>query len=181
MSRIQHMTPFLAALFLWGLSLGASPCPASAVEDNDYTRVSLAGLSGVYVAVQPIASEIEAQGLSAADIQSDTERLLRTAGMRVLAKEEWIKTKGGPVCFVAVDVVKERLITGDGDHGLYAFDITVEFNQDVLLVRNPAVRVLSPTWSTSYLGLTNSLPRIRENTKKMVERFIDAFQDVNTR
>lgn len=180
MYRIEKIraTLFLLLLLVF-LAVPTVPGLCSAVEDDDYTRASLVGLTAVYVAIQPISEEIEAKGLTAVDIKSDTERLLRTAGIQVLSKEEWIKTKGGPVCFVAVNIVEDKLITGVSDQSLYAFDITVEFNQDVILVRNPAIRVLSPTWSTSYLGLTNTLPRIRENTKKMVQRFIDAFQDVN--
>ena len=168
----------LSAGLLW-LALPDARCLGSAVENNNYTRASLVGLTGIYVAVQPISAEIEAQGLTAEDIKTDTQRLLRTGGIKVLAKEEWIKTKGGPVCFVAVDVVEDKLITDASDQSLYAFQITVEFNQDVFLVRNPAIRVLSPTWSTSYLGLTNTLARIRENTRKMVQHFVDAFQSVN--
>jgi hypothetical protein len=182
MPKPKHLVPLLLTVLVSSLVTRAPHCLGSAVANNDYTRVSLSGLDGIYVVVQPISPQIEALGgLTAADVKTDTERLLRTAGVNVLAKEEWIKTKGGPVCFVAVDVVRERIITGEAAQGLYAFDIRVEFNQDVFLVRNPAVRVLSPTWSTSYLGLTNSLPRIREKTKMMVERFIDAFQAVNNR
>lgn len=181
MYRMKNTALLMALVLVTGSILPAIAAGASAVGNSGYTRASLVGLRGVYVAVQPIPSEIEEQGFTAEQIQTDTQRLLRTAGIRVLAKEEWIKTKGGPVCFVAVDIVEDKLITGVSDQSLYAFEISVELNQDVFLVRNPAIRVLSPTWSTSYLGLTNTLPRIRENTKKLVQRFIDAFQTVNQR
>ena len=154
-------------------------CQGSAVENNDYSRGSLSGLQGVYVATQSLEPEIEKRGLSASAIKTDTELMLRTAGIKVLTKEQWVKTKGGPVCYVEINIFDGSIITNALDNNLYAFQISVEFNQDVFLVRNPAMRVLSPTWSSSYLGVTNTLPRIRDKVKEIVQRFIDAFQEVN--
>ncbi|MBW2317999.1 MAG: hypothetical protein JRF24_04820 [Deltaproteobacteria bacterium] len=166
-------------IIIFCLMISGSLCQGSAVENDDYSRGSLSGLQGVYVATRSLEPEIEKRGLSASAIKTDAELMLRIAGINVLTKEQWIKTKGGPVFYIEIDIIDGSIITNALDHNLYAFRISVEFNQDVFLVRNPAMRVLSPTWSTSYLGVTNSLPRIRSKVKKMVQRFIDAFQEVN--
>jgi len=172
------------SLGLLTLSLLAIQNPAtfaSAVEDDDYTRSTLRGLNGVYVAVEPLSSEIESQGLLAAMLKSDSELQLRVAGIRVLSKKEWATTKGGPVCYVEVNIVTDVVLAQDLGFALYAYEIKVEFNQDVVLVRHITFRALSPTWSISYLGITNSLPRIRGKVKDLVARFVAAYLEVNPR
>ena len=152
---------------------------ASAVDDDHYARSTLRGLEGVYVAVEPLSPEIERQGLAAATLKTDTELRLRLAGIRVLSRKEWTKTKGGPVCYVEVNIVKDVVFGDILGFALYAYEISVEFNQDVFLVRDTTNRVLSPTWSRSYLGVTNSLERIRGKVKEVVERFVEAYVEVN--
>lgn len=152
---------------------------ASAVEDSQYTRTTLGGLHGVYVVVGTLNPEIEGHGISTTVLKADTELQLRMAGIKVLSKKEWVKTKGGPVCYVEVSIVSDVALADVLDFDLYAFEVTVEFNQDVVLVRNTATQALCRTWSTSYLGITNSIPRIRDKVKKMVQRFIDAYLAVN--
>jgi hypothetical protein len=152
---------------------------ASAVGHDNYAGSSLRGIPGVYVAVQPLAPEIEKNGLTAAQLRSDTELRLRTAGIGVLSREEWSKTKGGPVCYVEVDVVNDILLSQVLKSDLYAYTITVELNQDVILLRDTSIQALSPTWSSSYLGITNSLPRIRDKVRDMVEEFVGAYLVVN--
>jgi hypothetical protein len=164
------------AWFMTGL---ASVVLGSAVEDDNYSRSSLRGIPGVYVAVQPLTPEIEKNGLTAAQLKVDTELRLRTAGIGILSRQEWSKTKGGPVCYVEVDIVNDILLSQALKADLYAYAITVELNQDVILLRDTSIQTLSPTWSGSYLGITNSLPRIRDKVRDMVEKFVEACLAVN--
>ncbi len=160
--------------------LAAQPTTfASTVEDDPYTRSTLQGLDGVYVAVEPLSPDIESRELSAAMLKRDAELQLRIAGIRVLSKREWATTKGGPVCYVEVNVITDVVLSQDLGFALYAYEIKVEFNQDVVLVRDMTRKALSPTWSISYFGMTNSLPRIRGKAKELVARFVAAYLEVN--
>jgi hypothetical protein len=152
---------------------------ALAVEDDEYARSTLRGLPGVYVAVEALDPDVQQDGLTKATLQADAELRLRMAGIRVLSREEWAKTQGGPVCYIDVSIVKDVGLTDVLDFDLYAFEVSVELHQDVALVRDMAVKVLSPTWSASYVGFTNTLPRIRTKVTELVERFINAYQAVN--
>jgi hypothetical protein len=163
----------LLMMSLTGLSI------AFAVEDDEYSRSTLQGLPGVYVAVEALDPDIQKDGLTKATLRADTELRLRMAGIKVLSREEWAKTQGGPVCYIDVSVVKDIGLTDVLDFDLYAFEVSVELHQDVALVRDMAVKVLSPTWSTSYVGFTNTLPRIRTKVTQLVQRFINAYQTVN--
>lgn len=175
----RHVMVSVGALTLVLLVMQDSGAFGSAVEDDDYTRSTLRGLHGVYVAVEPLSPDIESQGLTAAALKSDSELQLRMAGIRVLSKKEWATTKGGPVCYVEVNVVSDMALAQDLGFDLFAYEIKVEFNQDVVLVRDVTFKALSPTWSTSYLGITNSLPRVRGKVKDLVAAFVAAYLDVN--
>jgi len=160
--------------------MAASGLPfAFAVEDDEYARSTLQWLPGVYVAVEALDPDIQKDGLTKATLQADAELRLRMAGIKVLSRKEWAKTQGGPVCYIDVSIVKDVALTDVLDFDLYAFEVSVELHQDVALVRDMAVMVLSPTWSTSYVGFTNALPRIRTKVTELVERFINAYQAVN--
>jgi hypothetical protein len=155
------------------MALAALPV-ALAIEDDEYARSTLRGLPGVYVAVEALDPDVQQDGLTKATLQADAE-----AGIKVLSREEWAKTQGGPVCYIDVSIVQDVGLTDVLDFDLYAFEVSVELHQDVALVRDMAVKVLSPTWSASYVGFTNTLPRIRTKVTELVERFINAYQAVN--
>jgi hypothetical protein len=166
------------AILSWLMALPGLPF-ASPVEDDEYARSTLRGLPGVYVAVEALDPDVQQDGLTKATLQADAELRLRMAGIKVLSREEWAKTQGGPVCYIDVSIVKDVGLTHVLDFDLYAFEVSVELHQDVALVRDMAVKVLSPTWSASYVGFTNALPRIRTKVTELVERFINAYQAVN--
>jgi len=175
----RRLAPVLSCAILMSLVAWHGLSIAFAVEDDEYARSTLQGLPGVYVAVEALDPDIQKDGLTKATLRADAELRLRMAGIKVLSREEWAKTQGGPVCYVDVSVVKDVGLTDVLDFDLYAFEVSVELHQDVALVRDMAVKVLSPTWSTSYVGFTNTLPRIRTKVTQLVQRFINAYQTVN--
>ena len=169
----------LGSMILYGQTQQISSALASPVADDKYSRSTLRGLEGVYVAVESLSPDIEKLGLTSAMLKRDTEIKLRMAGIKVLSKSEWVQTTGGPVCYVEVNIVNDVVLGKTLGFDLYAYDIRIEFNQDVVLVREMTTKTLSPTWSSSYLGITNSLPRIRGKVKDMIDNFIAAYLDVN--
>jgi hypothetical protein len=153
---------------------------ASAVENDDFTRASLQGLTGVYVSVQPPDIVYGENALTTDTIKADTVLALKSAGIPVLSHQQWADTKGGPVCYVDVDIIHDIVMNDILNANMYAYVITVELNQDVLLLREPTIQTLSPTWSISYLGVTNALPRIREKIQELIDQFIEAYLAVNS-
>jgi hypothetical protein len=138
---------------------------------GDSDRESLKGLTGVRVLVENINPEAERGGLSAANIQTDMELMLRKAGIRVLSKEEWSLTPGLPSLYVKV-VVHKRF-----PYELYVYGITVGLEQVVMLSRNMQT-VVAPTWSTDgAIGTVgvSQLSIVRDDVKDEVDKFINAF------
>jgi hypothetical protein len=175
----SRMTAIVSRAILSSLMAMAIVSLAAAAEDDQYARSTLRGLPGVYVAVEALDPDIQKDGLTIAMLKADTELRLRMAGVKVLSREEWAKTRGGPVCYVDVSIVKDVALTDVLDFDLYAFEVRVELHQDVSLLRDMTVKVLSPTWSVSYVGFTNTLPRIRTKVTQLVDTFIGAYQAVN--
>ena len=142
-------------------------------QDDELTRPTLRGFQGVHVVVEPLSPTIEKDGLSTNQLQKDTESKLQAAGIKVLSKEEFLKTAGKPYLYVNVNIsVLRTQITR------YIFYIRVEFNQDVSLGRSPMV-VPAVTWSAGGWGIDFSLENIRDVVKGQVDKFINAYSTAN--
>jgi hypothetical protein len=127
----------------------------------------------VHVVVEPLSPAIEKDGLTTNQLQKDTESKLHTAGIKVLSKEEFLKTAGKPYLYVNVNIsVLKTQITR------YIFYIRVEFNQEVSLVKGSRM-VPAVTWSAGGWGIDFSLENIRDVVKDQVDKFIIAFFAVN--
>jgi hypothetical protein len=142
-------------------------------QNDDETRPTLRGFEGVHVVVEQLSPAIEKDGLTTNQLENDTELRLQSAGIKILSKEEFLKTAGKPYLYVNVNIsVLRTQITR------YIFYIRVEFNQDVSLVRNSMV-VPAVTWSAGGWGIDFSLENIRDVVRDQVDKFVNAYDAVN--
>jgi len=135
---------------------------------------SLRGLKGVYVIIESLKPDIEADGLREDQIQTDVELKLRLAGIKVLTEEEWEKELGCPCLYVKVSARKWESI--------YSCSTDVELHQDVYLVRDSSIRVFGAiTWYKSSFGLIGEMKvyQIRDSIKDYVDEFINDYLSVN--
>ena len=142
-----------------------------AYSADERARSTLAGLKGVHVAVENLGPDIEKEGLTQTQIQTDVELKLGLAGITVLSKEELLMEKGRPKLHVAAHIGK----TNVG----YVYVCTIKLYQDVSLLRSPGVHSSAPTWSVGHLGITRSLQEIRDRAKYLVDKFINAYLSAN--
>src|SRR5437773_731829 len=165
------MKTVLAALAF--LSAGVVS-PLVGQGDNEYTRKTLAGLTGLYVSVEQIPDEMQRDGLDTTQILTDVELKLRQAGITVLTRQEWLSTAAAPYLYVNVQAHKTS--------NLYALSVDVELRQLVTLVHNPAVSILATTWSaTGIIGTVGSqkLASVREDVRDLTDQFINAYLAAN--
>jgi hypothetical protein len=123
--------------------------------------------------MQPnIEKHTKKSGLTKLQLLADAERRLKENGVRVLARDEWMKTPGKPVLYVGVN-------THERERYWYAYDIKVEIQQIVSMEANPKIQTLATTWSISMTGMTNvgKLQVIRDDVNILVGKFIDAFKN----
>jgi hypothetical protein len=145
-------------------------------QDDETTRPTLRSLQGIFVYVEPLDPQIEQSGLIKSQIQTDTESQLKSAGIRVLTREDFLKGFGRPYLYINVNIsMLKTQITR------YLFYIKVELNQEVLLVRAPHTKVSTVTWSTGGWGIDFSLDNIRETVKTQVGKFVSAYLTENPR
>jgi hypothetical protein len=142
--------------------------------DEELSRATLRGLKGVYVAVEDLDPEIERDGLTRDQIHSDVELKLQQAGIKVLSKEEWKREKGSPYLYVNAHIMKVM-------NGVYIFNITTEFIQEVRLVRNSDIKAPAAIWSAETLGISDHVRDVRDPARDRVDKFISAYLSVNPR
>ena len=149
--------------------------PLTGQGDNEYSRKTLAGLTGVYVSVEHISDEAQRDGLDTTQIRTDVELKLRQAGITVLTQQEWLSTAAAPYLYVNVQAIKNQA-------HMYAFSADVELRQRATLVRDPSMSVLATTWSaTGIIGTVGSqiVASVREDVRDLTDQFINAYLAAN--
>ena len=176
MKNIMKRRTFLAkaSVGAGGLLLAGS---ASAV-DSEQARKTLAGLPGVYVLVEELQPNIQKYAskfeLDKVSLQKSTESRLREAGIRVLGREEWLKTPGRPVLYVNVN-------THEQEKYWFAYNVEVELQQIAAMEANPAIKSLVGTWSVNIAGAVNigTINALQDRVKNLLDIFIKAYLSIN--
>lgn len=166
---------FLAALGSF-LALLSGVAPSWAV-DSETSRETLKGIKGVYVLVEELQPNIkklsERFTVGKDQLQGAVELRLKQAGIRVLKKDEWIKTPGRPIFYVNVNThARERY--------RWAYDIRVELQQIASMEANQ-VKALISSWSTNITGTLSAgtLSILKDETLALTDIFIKAFFAAN--
>ncbi len=135
---------------------------------------TLQGIKGVGVVVEDINPEIEKNGLSTSQIQTDVELKLRMAGINVLTTEERLVAPGKPWLYVKTHVLKSSQMKA------YVFVVNLKLLQEVYLVRNAQI-TSAPTWHVGAggFGISPDLDVIRGVIKDSVDVFLNAWLSVN--
>jgi hypothetical protein len=169
----MHDTP--SVVLLVGLVLCASPLAQGA--DSALDRATLRGLTGVRVLVAPLKPEIERHGLTKRQLQTEVERRLHKAGMRVLTEQEQGATPGWPLLTITVTTASHAQLPT-----VYALSMLVAVHQNTLLERDLSIAAYqAATWSVSVIDLVDreQLGTARERLTQLVDRFITAYLAVN--
>jgi len=162
----------------------------------DSDAKTLRGFKGVRVLVGSLEPEIEKEGLTVQQIQTDVELKLRLAGIKVLTKEEWSKEKGAPFLLASPHLIPYVLKVGKRNCRLYIFNINLTFRQNAYLEKelpgpvsySSDKAVFSShidmtfavvTWSVGTMGRTANLNKIRNEINDLVDEFINAYLSVN--
>jgi hypothetical protein len=137
-------------------------------------RQSLQGLHGVFLYVAPAAKEVEAGGLSTADIRKATEKALREAGIEIYSEPQ--PAEGSANLAVTVDIVKYSDTT-------YLYSVNVSLLQEARLARLPEEGTFpAQTWVAGAFGITskNRMDLILEPLKAKVADFVQDFKAANS-
>jgi len=142
--------------------------------DLESDRLTLKGLSGIYVVVDLSSDAVDA-GLTDDSMRADVELKLRLAGIRVMTSQESMQAPGQPFLSVVLN-------TQTRDKAFYYFSITLDLNQRIMLVRDPRMEGTGVTWSRSWIssvGRNNFAEGVRSQVKDATDSFINAWLAVN--
>lgn len=139
-------------------------------DDTNATRETLRGISGFPIVVEDLP-QASRNLVSEAQLTKDIEEKLKTAGIKVLSKEEGLKQPGSPYLYVNSDLYQ----LSDG----FIVKIVLEVRQQVNLARNPNSKAFGSTWSIGVFGGVREIQDMREALKGEVETFIKAYFSVN--
>ncbi len=148
---------------------------ANNMDLTEYTRETLRDLEGVFVIVETVKPDAEADGLDIAELQREVESALSGAGIKVLTHDQWRSTPGRPWLYVSVNTIK--FLTS------YFFSLDVQLKQEVNLSRSGSISTSASTWELGSLGMTLSSDlraRIYQAVGGYVQRFIDDYAESNT-
>jgi len=148
-----------------GLAVFLSPAAVYPVTLDDAT---LKGLTTVKVLVESISPDVERDGLTKHQIQTDVEAQLRHAGIAAsaLATER---------LYVNVSTLPVR-------RGVYSYSVLLMVQQPVALVRDPAITAYgATTWFENADGVTSAaqLRDVRAAIGDLVDKFITAYREQN--
>ena len=129
----------------------------------------LKGLGVIGVVVEKVNTEVERLGLTQQALQTDVELLLRKYGIEVA------KNPADNYLYINVNV-------SPSDSGLVAFNISVEFCDIVIPIRNPSITIHNAiVWDTGGTGSVGKkkIGSIREDVEDYVKVFINDYLAAN--
>ena len=131
-------------------------------------RATLRGVVAVNVVIDPVAPEIQKEGVTIDGLQMRLEQGLRNAGIQV-------DTAG--TTFLALRVRSVRAARGP-----LAIAITIGLYQPVTLTRDPTVKTAAATWEVDTVILTDTKQVYRacmDSADELTGRFVTAYRSVN--
>jgi hypothetical protein len=136
---------------------------------------TLRGLRALFV-VTDINAEAEAYGLCAEELKAGVENRLAGAGLEVLRPDELFQTTGYPVFGVCVTALRLDAFP-DG----WAYAITVDLEEYVMLARDECRKVFASVWHAGTVGTApgTSLAKLYNQIMDTIEEFVSDYNAAN--
>lgn len=157
---------------LLALSIAVAPAPA---DTTAAAASPLAGITDIAVYVEPLAPEIEEQGITAGVVGAAVVARLKESGLSVPNIDATVLDPTAPTLHVDILTVAQE----GADQVIYS--IRVEFTQTVRLDRDPGIVVYRvPTWSIGGVAIgarewrDSMLNDVRAYTDEFIKAYIAA-------
>lgn len=165
----------------WIAALAAVVCLAGVWGAKAFGQLSekqwsLAEIKAVSVFVQGLTEQTKKAGLRAERIKADVQKRLERLGIRAVSQEEAAGLAGSPVIYVNISAFKiERTPE-------YVYRAEVGLLQQVTLVRDRQIRIMSITWNKGRLGYCPSrtlVKSVRETVGYLMDGFSEDYKAAN--
>jgi hypothetical protein len=148
--------------------LAALALPLGGAGDAPLDRATLRGVTAVNVVIDPLAPEIEKEGVTMDGLRTRLEERMKDAGIQMDTTSN---------AFLALRVRSVRAARGP-----LAITMTIGLYQAVTLVRDPKVKTAAATWEVDTVILTDAkqvYAACMDSATELAGRFVTAYQSVN--
>ncbi len=154
----------------------ASPT-SSNTEFVENHRDILKGLKYITVIIMSLEPEVEKNGLTKQQLQTDVELRFRQNGITVFSEES---PQAKPDLASGIFYLKVETNIREGIP-ITGVCVEVELHELVFLRRDPTKMCLATTWSSDLIGTVGvtDIKSIREDVKDLVDKFINDYLAVN--
>ena len=150
------------------LLLAALALPLGGAGDAPLDRATLRGVMAVNVVIDPVAPEMQKEGVTIEGLRTRLEERMRDAGIQIDATS---------TTFLAL-----RLRSVRAARGPLAITMNIGLYQAVSLVRDPKVRTATATWEVDTVILTDTkqvYAACMDSATDLAARFVTAYRSVN--
>lgn len=166
---------------LWTAALIAVMCApvvwtARASDRLTEKQLSLTGIKELSIVVQGVTEETKKVGLSAERIQAMVEEKLKETGIKVVSAEEAEMILGSPSLYVNISARKRERVAA------FMFHVDVGILQEVELVRDPMIQIMSITWKKGRIGECHSrklVKAMQEVVGYLMDQFCEDYRKAN--
>lgn len=140
-------------------------------QDLEANRATVRGLDAVFVAVEKLDPESRAHGLSEDQVRKEAEAHLSGAGLVIRSRGEYDVNPDKAMIYIRISSMK--------DGPCFAFTVHLALRQEVMLVRNPEISIVTETWSAGGVGAIpdkNLKAAALEAVNSYIDRFIRAWK-----
>ena len=152
--------------------------PSGSAQDSEAQRRTLAGLKGFLVVINDIGQEAHSAGISESALVDQVESVLRSAGIGVANREEFLSSLDRNLALLSVTISCVGNRAGD----TFALGFFLQVTQTVILVRNPEVRAPVATWYAGGTGIA-AADVVSAEVKKwlagLMDQFLEAYRSAN--
>lgn len=131
-------------------------------------QLSLSGIKAVSVFVQGVSADAKKAGLTVEQIEAEVKAKLKGAGIKVVGEREVEGLSGRPALYVNLSAPKRR------QKAAFVYHVEVGLMQEVTLVRDEKIRIMSITWKKGSLGYCPARSFV-ENVQRSLGDMMDAF------
>ena len=140
---------------------------------------ALAGLTTIYPRIQYYEDGmLKETGQARAQLQSDLERMLTDAGIKLVGMAEFerlVASRSYPIALLDMEVRMSKI----PDTELNTYILSIKVRQAVFLARKPVVRFLASSWESTDFGAAKDFPFVSGVANDALGRFVQDLRAQN--
>lgn len=138
----------------------------AAAQDLDINRATLRSLDSIYVAIERLDPDARSQGLDEEGLRAEAEEQLKRAGLVLRTRSEFDLSPEKVILYIRLSTLRRG--------SCIAYSISVALRQEVVLVRDPGITLVTETWSVGGIGSADP-GKLKDVAREAVKTYLDRF------